>query len=812
MKLLPSILRRSGAALLSAMLISGQAPLALAGVVQVAPVSQTAPLSGTVGVALQPAALAPGISASLGSQSLSFRNGLAALPSVITPQVAPGVAPAAQSAPAANAVSQDSSLPLNGAVVGAPAVAGAPAVSQAAPAPGLQIVREGSPLLQTSPVQAATASPSRAEASRPTVQASAPKTRGIVAALKKLFLGNAGKAFDNGGTAEDNGTTATAAGGGLGILPQRGLKRAGVRLDARPEQPGQTEVPRISWNRVNLPGARQPLLTRIFRPSSVQPVALPGNPQDAIAVKAALLDMIAANPAEFGGLAAQDLQTKVAHKVDGQEGLATTVYVTFQQQLNGVAVEGTYLSFTVKMIAGQAVVVASSAQLYPKLNVDSFGRLGDNEIVEKAFERLGRPTGSIADIQRIGRRIMHLDGRWRSVYLVTSESTSFVSAVDVNSGEAFAWDGRMSAVEPNGSVAGRGIEFDPGKTGENLVAMAMANLEIKTSDGRTLYTDKDGFFTLENAGDSDAPVTITAKLTGKYVTVNDNDSKDLAVTATVKPGEKVRVLFNPQGADETATAQVNAYRHVNVVHDFLAARGVKVDELDKAIPVKTNLDDECNAYYTPWYPSLNFFKSSERCVNTSYETVIYHEYGHHVDSKIGGIVNGGLSEGWGDIMSLYITRQPILGESFFKTGDRKFIRTGENTYQYKDSDEVHAQGQAWGGFAWKLRVALVESFKAAGLKPEEADAKGGALSESLVLPVLFAGVRDIPAAIEAVLLRDVGSDGTAEHFKEIQAAAKAHDITVKEPKPGQAESTLVRLSFNEWIQRLARRLAHAVLG
>jgi len=78
-------------------------------------------------------------------------------------------------------------------------------------------------------------------------------------------------------------------------------------------------------------------------------------------------------------------------------------------------------------------------------------------------------------------------------------------------------------------------------------------------------------------------------------------------------------------------------------------------KLDVAIPARANIDDECNAYYTPGSPSLNFFRGSERCANTAFDSVAYHEYGHFVDDMLGGITHGGMSEGWGDILSMYIT-------------------------------------------------------------------------------------------------------------------------------------------------------------
>jgi len=395
---------------------------------------------------------------------------------------------------------------------------------------------------------------------------------------------------------------------------------------------------------------------------------------------------------------------------------------------------------------------------------------------------------------------MHIGGKWRSVYLMLSDSKTLMAAVDTNTGETFAWDPRHK-MNVDGKAQGRGVEFDPGATGTNLDVMPLAHAEVTTSDGRTFHTDADGYFTL---GDVEGPVTLTAKLKGKYANVMDQGSANLTATVVAKPGESVRLLFNPVGADENAIAQVNSYRHVTKVHDWLIAQGVNVDSLHRSIPIKSNMNRDCNAYYTPWSPSLNFFGSSKRCSNTAFDSVIYHEYGHFVDDMLGGIVNGGLSEGWGDILSIYITGTPEIGRGFLKNQKISWIRDARNKYQYRRRDEVHKQGEAWGGFAYKLRMALIASFEAAGLGGEQAAEKGAALASALVIPVFFANVRDIPAAIEAVLMRDVNADGIAPHFKEIAAAAAAHGIELTAPKPGLIAGSSTRRPASGWLSRLAQ--------
>ena len=103
--------------------------------------------------------------------------------------------------------------------------------------------------------------------------------------------------------------------GGMGILPLGDPGNAGVRLDPAPAQPGETEVPRMTWNQVHMPGAKPTGLRRLFTRSSVKAYELPGDPQDAASVETALRRLIASDPARFGGLRPDALKTIISQKV-----------------------------------------------------------------------------------------------------------------------------------------------------------------------------------------------------------------------------------------------------------------------------------------------------------------------------------------------------------------------------------------------------------------------------------------------------------------------------------------------------------------
>ncbi len=330
----------------------------------------------------------------------------------------------------------------------------------------------------------------------------------------------------------------------------------------------------------------------------------------------------------------------------------------------------------------------------------------------------------------------------------------------------------QAAAEPDaasvsGVVQARAEANDHRQNGEPvLVDLATPYIKF-TLDGKADMADTDGKF----AGKGK---TFTATVESKWAKIHDTDRKELKVNVTLDPSKPNVVVLNPEQNDLGTINQVNMLIWINRIHDWWSTRLNADARIDKQIPVNVNIHQDCNAYYTPGRPSLNFFRDSEECSDTGRPGVGMHEYGHFVDDMIGGITNGGMSEGWGDIGSMFILGTPIIGEGFLKNRNPSWIRHGENTYQYSDSDEVHDQGQAWMGFAWKLRKALIASL---------GEAKGAATAESLIVPTLFAKTSDIPSQMAQVLLRAMGNDGTIRFEKEIRAAAKAHGIDLPQ-NPG----------------------------
>ncbi|PIR19702.1 MAG: hypothetical protein COV48_00510 [Elusimicrobia bacterium CG11_big_fil_rev_8_21_14_0_20_64_6] len=619
---------------------------------------------------------------------------------------------------------------------------------------------------------------------------SAPVQMGLVGRILAVLRGRPAASISFDGAAEKSAPLFAR----MGLQEQKPLSLPnGSAADEQPTTPSPDRESVTQVEAYGLPGSRD--VGGIFETSRK---VLSADPSNTTAVVDAVKAMIDADPARYG-VSSSDLRLIHAQKFTGKGEQADTLFVYFRQTKSGLIVNGSALSFTIKTLDGHPTIVAQNGQIFPELDVNTETVLTDDQIMGRIAERTGMPASDVSSqFEFYEQKIIYSRGEWHNVKLYVAEGLPFMVAVDVVSGLVFAWDNRtglqsfQTPVEPNaggatGKVSGNTVDRGPILADSVVSEVPLPFLEVKIG-GKSYVTDKNGELPADFATETEG-LELTATLSGPYVRVENQQGKTLSVKVQVKPGEN-KVVFNTGTGieDENTLAQINAFQKVNLSLNFLRERGLSNERMDKTqLPVRTNINDECNAYYTPGRPTLNFFRSSKNCVNSAYDTVAEHENGHYWDDFTGGIVNGGMSEGWGDILSMFRLNNPIIGEHFLKEarGGADYIRHGDNTYQYNEYDEVHDQGQAWGGFAWKLRKALI-----AKLGAEE----GAAMAESLIMPTMFAKTTRIPDAMAQVLVNATANDGTILHEAEIRAAAKAHGIDLPQRSGNIASSFLSRLT------------------
>jgi len=610
--------------------------------------------------------------------------------------------------------------------------------------------------------------------------------KGLVERIADVIRGRAGLSFLFDSSREKSAPISGRLGFTGDLKPVR--LPNGSRTDELPTVPSADRERTVLLQTYALPGSRE--VGGIFESSRK---ALAVDPANLDAVVGAVKSMVDADPARYG-VPSSELRLIHVKKFEGAGEQAAAIFAYFRQTRDSLIVNGSHLSITIKVLDGKPTVVAQTGQLFPQIDVNTETVLTDEQIMGRIAARTGIPPADVSStFEFYEEKILYSRGSWRHVKLYAAENLPFMIAVDVVTGLVFVYDNRAGlrdAAGVSGSVGGKAVDKGPIMADSVVGEIALPFLEVSIG-GKSYVTGQDGRFTA-GSGFEAAPegLELTAALAGPYVRIADAGGKTLSVKVAVKPGDN-RVVFNPgsTAADENALAQVNAFDKVNRSLNFLRERKLTNDRMDKRqLTVRTNIVDDCNAYYTPGRPSLNFFRSSERCVNTAYDTVAEHENGHYWDDMLGGIVDGGLSEGWGDILSMFRLNNPIIGEHFLKQarGGVDYIRHGENKYQYNEYDEVHDQGQAWGGFAWKLRKMLMAKL---------GDEKGAAVAEALVLPTMFAKSSSIPDAIAQVLVNAMKDDGTMIFEAEIRAAAKIHGITLPaSPAAGFAARLMERFT------------------
>jgi hypothetical protein len=276
-----------------------------------------------------------------------------------------------------------------------------------------------------------------------------------------------------------------------------------------------------------------------------------------------------------------------------------------------------------------------------------------------------------------------------------------------------------------------------------LVNVPMPGLVVAVPGLGNFTTDLNGQFTI----DINSPVTISiTSLDGRHHNPITGANAPTA-SVTVNPGVPAAIDLLTAAASPNEAAHTTASYFVDQTNEWCRAILGNSSQLATAssMAVTVNIASTCNAYYTG--NTINFYQAGGGCANTAFSTVVSHEWGHGIDERYGGISNTnaeGISEGWGDIIGLYLMDTPLLGSGFQSAGVA--LRRGDNTFLYPYSGtSPHAAGQVWMGFAWRLR----ERLRAAFGTPQAI-----AISNDIVITTLLANRSNRPDAVREVFIAD----------------------------------------------------------
>lgn len=346
-----------------------------------------------------------------------------------------------------------------------------------------------------------------------------------------------------------------------------------------------------------------------------------------------------------------------------------------------------------------------------------------------------------------------------------------------------------------GSITGLATTGSKAMDCADEVATAFPYAEVTGDGGLTAFSTLAGNFDLPYS--STTPVALTSLPGGKYFDVVNSAGTTETLLQTVTPPGPASFLHNPGNVSDLLRAQSNGYLNANQARDFLLkyVPNYPVISTQQNFPVYVNRSDG----YCPgnaWYDgsSINFCVGSTSYGNTSFASVSYHEYGHHIVTS-GGSGQGAYGEGMGDTIAALLAGDPGLGYGFYLNQCSTPLRNADNTCQYSQSgcsscgSEVHACGNLLSGTMWSIRKALAVS------QPETyVD-----LINSLVLssvPLHVGTTINQSIAVDLLTLDDNDSnlDNGSPHYSEICAGFAAHGMQCPELKTGLSVSAPLALS------------------
>ncbi|MHC5064612.1 MAG: hypothetical protein ACYTG5_11640, partial [Planctomycetota bacterium] len=332
-----------------------------------------------------------------------------------------------------------------------------------------------------------------------------------------------------------------------------------------------------------------------------------------------------------------------------------------------------------------------------------------------------------------------------------------------------------------------------------LVNIPLARLRV-VSGTTTVFTDEFGVFHIPGVDAAFLQIFITGEHVRQVTTAQ---GPRILIAQLVDSSSSADVQILTAGATEFQWTQTTVYwatDDINVwTRGLMQPNPPQLDVISR-VTARVNIDDSCNAFYSA--NSINFYTTQGSCNTTAYSTVIYHEWGHGIDDAFGGISQvDGLSEGWGDIMAMYRTGQPLVGEQFRISGS-PFLRSGLNTRTYPAGGGVHTQGQTFMGFAWDLRQNLIADL---------GQVAGQQRAEEIVINSIIGNASNQFDAVREIFLMD-DDDGNLNNgtpnYDALKAAADKRNL----PAPEILKIELFHDTLAATSQQLSPRLVSATLN
>jgi hypothetical protein len=418
--------------------------------------------------------------------------------------------------------------------------------------------------------------------------------------------------------------------------------------------------------------------------------------------------------ADFSDLVQTRLQSVMYERADDRYKFTA---IMFDQVRSGVPVFRGEVRLLVRNEPGYPLVLASNAlrdlgDFEPALaqrRLDAGKGIRGARTMSAALDTFTQPELVIfagvddeAQAPRLGYLFIGDDSG--GVIQRTSEKWLFIA--DAESGEIIYLENQILEIDVAGTVTGLATEGSATAecNPESATAMPYARVSI---GGTVVFADVNGDFLVPNGGAGS--VTVETGPRGEYFRVyHEPTGLETVESVSVDPPGPADLLLNDANVEDRR-AEVNAYLHANVVRDFTLfynpAYPAIGGQTEFSITVNEAPNSFCpgNAQYQG--NNMRFCAADGSTPNTAWNSVVYHEYGHHLVAMAGS-GQGQYGEGMGDTVSNVILDEPGTGLGFF--GDCGTpLRTGDNSLQYPCGGGIHFCGQLLSGCVWDLRNELL---------------------------------------------------------------------------------------------------------
>ena len=316
------------------------------------------------------------------------------------------------------------------------------------------------------------------------------------------------------------------------------------------------------------------------------------------------------------------------------------------------------------------------------------GRLAQDEIVREPRLEI---VPVMAEGKAAGRGYAHRLV-WTFVFQRPPDDAAWEVMVDAHSGELLSFEDTNHYVkrEVKGGVypvTATGICPTPGQCGTMQSGWPMPFADTGLASPNN-FTNSGGIFEYGSG-------TVSTTLTGQYVDISDTCgalSESAAGTIDLGGTNGQHDCTTAGSSTGDTPAARTAFYEVNRIAEL--ARGWLPNNtwLRSRLVTNVNLNQTCNAFYSPSAGTINFYRSGGGCRNTGELAGVFdHEWGHGLDDNDSGGALSNSSEGYADIAAIYRLNDSCLGHGFFWTSDKGCGMTADGTGFNQDENQFAGQ-------------------------------------------------------------------------------------------------------------------------